>query len=373
MKKIFLISLLATSLCVAKAQLPAYSIAKDFSLYAINQTTGTLNMDVPVRLYDYLDSGKTTVIDFSAYWCAPCWSYHNGGALESLYETYGPEGTNEMRVIFIEGDRASLAQLQGTGTGTQGNWLAANTPYPFIPTGISPNTNTVVSNYAIGYWPTVYLICPNRITFNVGQSTAANFHNYAQTLCPQYNASLANNGIILYSSNINENYFCASPTVSPKIFFQNVGTDTVTTVKFNITINGTISNYTWSGNLARYATSTIAMPVLEDMTSAVYTYKVEIAEVNGVADTDPSSNFTETHFTVQEEPLYSTLIEDFTGTTFPPAYCGTTNGLWMQKNEAIVFNAYSLSNGASDEFVLPLLDFSDMNSPVLEFNVAHAI
>ena len=55
--------------------------------------------------------GQRYRFDFSATWCGPCWSYHESGVLEELYDTYGSDGTNELRVFFIEGDDGTT---QGT-------------------------------------------------------------------------------------------------------------------------------------------------------------------------------------------------------------------------------------------------------------------
>ncbi|HNP49597.1 MAG TPA: TlpA disulfide reductase family protein, partial [Bacteroidia bacterium] len=131
----------------SQAQLSDGSIAPDFTATDINGNT--------YHLYDYLDQGKTVVIDVSATWCGPCWAYHNSGALEDLYAQYGPSGTNSMMVFFIEGDgTTTLADLQGTGTNTQGNWVAG-TPYPII------DNAGIGNSYAIRYFPTIYMICPD--------------------------------------------------------------------------------------------------------------------------------------------------------------------------------------------------------------------
>ena len=108
----------------SQAQLPDGSIAPDFTVTDLNGTTH--------KLYeDYTDQGYTVFIDFSAVWCPPCWGYHSGGTLENLYEMHGPAGypgvsqttTNDVMVIFIEGDGNAKACLEGTGCGTQGDWV----------------------------------------------------------------------------------------------------------------------------------------------------------------------------------------------------------------------------------------------------------
>ena len=43
--------------------------------------------------------------------------------LQDLHEAYGPDGTNQLRVIFYEADATTtLADVQGTGSATLGDW-----------------------------------------------------------------------------------------------------------------------------------------------------------------------------------------------------------------------------------------------------------
>ena len=106
------------------AQLPNGSISPDF--------TATDLSGQEHNLYSLLDSGYQVILDFSATWCPPCWTYHTSGVLDELYEAHGPSGTNTLRVFFIEGDdNTTQADLEGTTGASQGDWITG-TSYPII-------------------------------------------------------------------------------------------------------------------------------------------------------------------------------------------------------------------------------------------------
>lgn len=148
MKKI-LLSLYAL-LVAFNLQAQIGATAPDFTLVDINGDT--------VNLYEILDAGLIAVVDVSATWCAPCWTLHQSHALKELHEKHGPDGSNQLRVMFYEGDAATtLADLKGTGTNTKGDWVTG-VPYPIF--NESPLT------LDLGIWapqgfPTVNIINPS--------------------------------------------------------------------------------------------------------------------------------------------------------------------------------------------------------------------
>ena len=163
MKKFFLpLFFCLMGFSVAHAQLPPGSIAPDFTVTDLNGNS--------IHLYDLLDAGKTVYLDIFATWCGPCWNYKNTGALETIWDTYGPSGTNEAYVIAIEADAATnVACLYGPSGcvgGTQGNWVNG-TNHPIA------DYSPINGLYGINYYPTIYMICPaDKKVYETGQLNA---------------------------------------------------------------------------------------------------------------------------------------------------------------------------------------------------------
>ena len=90
--------------------------APDFTVTDIDGNTHSLYEDI-------LDQGLIAVVEVSATWCPPCWSFHGSQALELLNQSFGPQGTNQLRVILYEGDASTtMDDIQGSGNNTQGDW-----------------------------------------------------------------------------------------------------------------------------------------------------------------------------------------------------------------------------------------------------------
>lgn len=128
-----------------------------------------------ISLQAYLDAGKTVVVDMSAAWCAPCWGFHNSHTLEDLYAAYGPEGSDELAIIFVEADPSTnVLELSGQSLPplgglpergpSQGDWLAG-TPYPVI------NNDEAAADYGLEGFPSLYIITPSGTQGTLGTVT----------------------------------------------------------------------------------------------------------------------------------------------------------------------------------------------------------
>jgi hypothetical protein len=157
------------------AQLPNGSTAPDFTL---TDYYGTEH-----NLYEYLDAGKTVILEVFAAHCPSCWNYHQTNRLKNLYNAYGPEGTNELMVLALEHDQWNGHNAfigDGDPWVTQGNWLEG-TPFPIF--NVEDPDRGVFADYNINGYPIIHKICPNRITERIFPSeTVAQIYEKVQ-LC----------------------------------------------------------------------------------------------------------------------------------------------------------------------------------------------
>lgn len=254
MKKILLFFVVVLSFSFATAQLPNNSIAPDFTATDIN--------GVSHNLYAYLDSGYTVVLDLSAAWCGPCWSVHQSGVLQDLHDAYGPNGTNEMRIFYIESESTnSLDQLYGINstnggganraTDSYGDWVGSHT-FTFI------DNSSIANAYQLQSFPTLYTICPERLTrvfvgSPPGGFSTSDFYNIA-TACGGVATETRDPSLLTYTGE--ELAYCA--TFDGSVVMQNHGTTPLTTATVELKQGGnTIATQNWSGNLATYQTAVV--------------------------------------------------------------------------------------------------------------------
>ncbi len=242
MKQTFaLITLFWLLLCNSiYAQVP--TTAPNFTVTDIDGNSHTL--------YDYLDEGKTVVIDFFTTWCEPCWWYHEDGALKDAYNMYGPNGTDEIMVFSIEvDDFTTFAQLQGIGGGTLGDWTAG-TPYPMV-----DDQEALALTYGVTGFPTIYAICPNRQIEDLAQPNTSEVYTYFQN-CPA-NPTTIDAAIVAYTGSAAT---CNNQNLALSVSIQNAGGVTLTQATITASVNGSvIASTNWVGSLNADATTEVSL------------------------------------------------------------------------------------------------------------------
>ena len=303
MKKILLMLVAVYTSALSYAQLADGAHANDFTV--------TDQFGVQHNLYSYLDQGMTVILDISATWCGPCWLYHESGTLDDLYLNHGPAGapgvsantTNDVMVIWVDGDGETTDGEIAGGAGSQGNWLLNSATglavdYP-VCNPIAADADAINADYAIGYFPTIYQICPDRSVIELDPAfNGTDFDNnatevYAGIACTS--ATLAAD--VAFASQYNGGTVSCGSIALGTLTIKNYGIDNLTACTINIAGNAlsTPINIDWTGDLATY----------------------QVAEVDlGTANLAQSGNITVT-VTADAYPANSTMTQAVTKVTTP--------------------------------------------------------
>jgi len=197
-----------------------------------------------------LSSGKALFIEVSATGCVPCWNFHQTHILNDLFTQYGPSGTDEVRVFWIEGDTATTsADILGTTSGSQGDWTLGTT-YPIVDDAAASN------QLQIGFFSTLYMICPSRRVWHISPSEVLAFWTVEKHIA---NARACNNPIdAVMGSFSGETSTCG--TIAPLVLeIQNKGVTTLTDATINATIDGNvIATTNWTGALEQFQKASVS-------------------------------------------------------------------------------------------------------------------
>jgi len=356
MRKILIsaIAILAFGFC--QAQLPARTLAPNFTGTDLNGNEWTL--------YDILDEGKSVIIEVSAAWCGPCWDYHSEGIMEEFYNTYGPDGTNEAMVLFIEGESTNTeAQLHaGANTGdyethSQGDWVTG-TPFPII------DDASIAQLLEIGFFPTFMFICPDRvIQYADGYGVNTQTGDFVPGL-PEWEEMLEDVECHLANTSVDPRFLqvnpqeadCADQNASLNIYMQNKGTEPLTAATITVTGAGTPIVHDWTGNLGVHEAAWVEVTGIEAPTGLTVNVSVTSTDdvpANSNEDADVISGILEssTHIRVvfsndpwPDENNWKILDSDgnvvVNGPTFPANPTGqttTTYNYWVPSVDCYTF------------------------------------
>lgn len=175
---------------------------------------------------------------------------------------------------------------------------------------------------------------------------------------------------------------CA-PQVAPKLLIQNAGSTAISTMTFDITMNGTKTSYTWNRGIQPFHHAFVDLPLL-DAVSGTNTLTVTAATIDGITDTVTFNSSAADTFVVQKQALPLPLTEGFEGADpgfWTEQSAGDLVGAWSVDNtvgrnsSSSIFNfntIFAFDNlGRSDALQSPVVDLTTAHDPVLGFDLAY--
>ena len=244
-----------------EAGAPMATKSLDFG-QATNFTFTTLDNQT-LQLQDWLDSGYYVLLDISATWCSWCWRLHSAHVLETLYQNYGPNGTNEMRVLWVEGDPDTDPSLIYGGSGSQGNWTAG-VSYPIA------SHDGVASLYGLTGYPMVVLICPS------------GYYQDAYAVCDWNGSQFVTNTSVAAIYNLLGN--CPAAGEPPVVEIEGLSTAVInipTTFTASYVSIDPVSTVTWTIPGATPSTGTGDNITVTFSATGTYTVTLEVTNTSG--------------------------------------------------------------------------------------------
>ncbi len=276
---IFLCYLLKTNFLNAQQALTKNFVVKDLN-------------GVTWDFYSLLNQGVTIVFDASATWCGPCWNYHKSGELKDFYNKYGPNGTvssNKAMVFLIEVDC-------GTPASNLNSWITG-TPYPIINLD-NPICSQFNQEFDIGGFPVVFMICPDKKWYSLGQPNSNSVFNSMNSKCPCKSDVATLNFV-----GINATSSCSNTSIPVSATINNSGTDLISKYDLKVFKNGSLlQTINRTTNLQPYSSESVSIGNFDLKNTSEL--KVTVENPNGVADGNPSNNSL-------TAPIYGNLLPVF--------------------------------------------------------------
>ena len=176
------------------------------------------------------------------------------------------------------------------------------------------------------------------------------------------------------------------PQLPLSVLVRNTGSTPVTSIEFEYKAGTAILNHTWTGNIGSYQHAVVSLPPIT-ADPGLQNVIVAVVKLNtNQVDTVTANNQKIIQFEYVNHPYGLPHVENFEGTTFPPAgwvlnRAGDAYSVWdidntvaqAGINSMFAFNTVLLfdNSGRREEILSPVVNLQSMPNPGVSFDVSY--